>query len=368
MSHYQVLLGDRQAQYETGRQSVKGLLASTLVVWQLLGPTHVATQEKIRCPAVLHNTRAVEPSVTSALAHCADRYTRGALLESFWYDGRLRMSAGFGFPLAGIQFRSLATCHMRSVAMASTEKVALITGANKGIGFETARGLGELGIAIVLGSRDEARGRAAVESLRKKGIEKVEGVCFDVTRPDDHREIARHLEKNFGKLDILVNNAGVMLDKAEFEGEGGFNTTSTVAIDVLRKTFETNFFAVVALTQTLLPLIRKSPAGRIVNLSSILGSLKFHADPTSPIYAMKAFAYDASKTALNAFTVHLAHELQDTPIKVNSAHPGWVKTDMGGPAAPMELSEGGQTSVQLATLPDDGPTGGFFHLGKPIPW
>ena len=118
----------------------------------------------------------------------------------------------------------------------------------------------------------------------------------------------------------------------------------------------------------LTPGLRKSQAGRIVNLSSILGSLSFHADPKSPIYNMKAFAYDASKTALNAFTVHLAQELRGTKIKVNSAHPGWVKTDMGGSAAPLEVAEGGKTSVQLATLPDDGPTGGYFHLGRPLPW
>jgi len=124
----------------------------------------------------------------------------------------------------------------------------------------------------------------------------------------------------------------------------------------------------VALTEALLPLIRKSPAGRIVNLSSILGSLALHADPKSPIYNAKTFAYDASKTALNSFTIHLAWELRDTNIKVNSAHPGWVKTDMGGPQAPMELSDGGKTSAALATLPDGGPTGGFFHLGKPLPW
>jgi NAD(P)-dependent dehydrogenase (short-subunit alcohol dehydrogenase family) len=128
------------------------------------------------------------------------------------------------------------------------------------------------------------------------------------------------------------------------------------------------FFAQVSLTNTLLPLIRKSEAGRIVNLSSILGSLALHADPNSPIYHAKSFAYDASKTALNAYTVHLAYELRDTNIKVNSAHPGWVKTDMGGAQAPMELSEGGKTSAALATLPDDGPSGGYFHLGKPLPW
>ncbi|APW64208.1 SDR family oxidoreductase [Paludisphaera borealis] len=252
--------------------------------------------------------------------------------------------------------------------MASQDKVAFITGANKGIGLETARGLGRLGVAVVIGSRNEANGREAADALRAEGIEKVEAVRFDVTRPEDHQEIARHLKERYGKLDILVNNAGVALDEANFGDPNGVNTTSTVSSDILRRTFETNFFAVVALTQTLLPLIRKSPAGRIVNLSSILGSLALHSDPQSPIYGMKAFAYDASKTALNAFTVHLAHELKGTAIKVNSAHPGWVKTDMGGSAAPMELSEGGKTSVLLATLPDNGPTGGFSHVGEPLPW
>ena len=251
--------------------------------------------------------------------------------------------------------------------MATQGRVAFITGANKGIGLETARGLGELGIAVVIGSRDEAKGRAAAEELTAAGIEGVEAVRFDVTRPEDHRAIVRHLEGRYGKLDILVNNAGVLLDEVDWRS-GGVNTTTSVAPEVLRRTFETNVFAVVALTQALLPLIRKAPAGRIVNLSSVLGSLTLHSDPSSPIYGMKAFAYDASKTALNAFTVHLAQALRGTPIKVNSAHPGWVKTDMGGPSAPMELSEGGKTSVQLATLPDDGPTGGFFHLGEPLPW
>jgi len=252
--------------------------------------------------------------------------------------------------------------------MASQDKVAFITGANKGIGLETARGLGALGVAIVIGSRDEAKGREAADKLRAEGVANVEAVRFDVTKPEDHQAISRHLEDRYGKLDILVNNAGVALDDADFGAPGGFNTTPTVTPEVLRKTFDTNFFAVVGLTQVLLPLLRKSPAGRIVNLSSILGSLTLHSDPSSPIYAMKGFAYDASKTALNAFTVHLAQALHGTPIKVNSAHPGWVKTDMGGSSAPMELSEGSKTSVQLATLPDDGPTGGFFHLGEPLPW
>ena len=252
--------------------------------------------------------------------------------------------------------------------MQTQDKVALVTGANKGIGLETARGLSELGIAIVIASRDEAKGRTAAETLKAEGKKNVAAVRFDVTRLEDHQKIARHLEDRYGKLDILVNNAGVMLEDSDFGAPGGFNTTPTVTPDVLRRTFETNFFAVVSLTQALLPLIRKAPAGRIVNLSSILGSLTLHSDPSSDIYDKKAFAYDASKTAINAFTVHLAQALQGTPIKVNSAHPGWVKTDMGGAAAPMEVSEGGKTSVQLATLPDDGPTGGYYHLGQPLPW
>ena len=127
--------------------------------------------------------------------------------------------------------------------------------------------------------------------------------------------------------------------------------TSTLSPTILRETLDSNFFSPVALTQTLLPLIRKSEGGRIVNLSSILGSNTLDANPGSPIYDMKQFAYDASKTAFNSFTIHLAHELKDTKIKVNSAHPGWVKTDMGGPNATLEVSEGGKTSTRLALLP-----------------
>ncbi|HEV8003073.1 MAG TPA: SDR family NAD(P)-dependent oxidoreductase [Planctomycetaceae bacterium] len=203
------------------------------------------------------------------------------------------------------------------------QNVAFITGANKGIGLETARGLGKLGYAVVLGSRDAGRGRAAADKLKSEGIESVEPFQVDTTNHDDHKKVARHIEERYGRLDVLVNNAGVELDGADFGGN--FNSTSTIALDILRRTFGTNFFGTVALTQTLLPLIRRSPAGRIVNVSSILGSLTLHADPSSEIYNKKAFAYDASKTALNAFTVHLAHELRNAKIKVNAAHPGWVQ-------------------------------------------
>jgi NAD(P)-dependent dehydrogenase (short-subunit alcohol dehydrogenase family) len=139
-------------------------------------------------------------------------------------------------------------------------------------------------------------------------------------------------------------------------------------MEILRETFETNFFGTVALTQRLLPLLRKAFAARIVNVSSILGSLTLQSDPSSKIYPHKGFAYDASKTALNAFTVHLAHELRDTPIKVNAAHPGWVRTEMGGEGADLDISEGGKTSAWLATLPADASTGGYFHLEQRLPW
>ena len=248
------------------------------------------------------------------------------------------------------------------------QKIAFITGANRGIGLETARGLGKLGVMVLLGSRDRGKGEKAAAELRRDGVAQVEPVEFEVLKREDHRRLDEMLEQRFGRLDILVNNAGIERESAEFAAPEGFNDTSTVSEAALRQTFDTNFFAVIALTQTLLPLIRRSLAGRIVNLSSILGSLTLHSDPTSPIYKKKAFAYDASKTAINAFTVHLAAELHDTPIKVNSAHPGWVKTALGGAGALLEISEGGKTSVQLATLTADGPTGGYFHLGQPLPW
>lgn len=244
----------------------------------------------------------------------------------------------------------------------AAQKVAFITGGNKGLGFETARQLGKQGIAVVIGSRDEAKGKEAAARLTAEGVE-AQAIGFDVTRAADYRKVFDYLDKKYGRLDILINNAGV--SREEFMSG---NQTSTTSAEVLHDTFDTNFFGAVQLTQVLLPLIRKSPAGRIVNLSSILGSLALHADPKSPIYNAKAFAYDASKAALNSFTIHLAHELKDTKIKVNSAHPGWVKTDMGTDAAPMEIPEGAKTSVRLATLPDSGPSGGYFHMNDTLPW
>ncbi|MGD0796792.1 MAG: SDR family oxidoreductase [Acidobacteriaceae bacterium] len=240
-------------------------------------------------------------------------------------------------------------------------KVALITGANKGIGLETARQLGKLGVTVLVGSRDLGRGQEAAEILRGAGVD-ARALQLDVTSEADRAAVAELIEREFGRLDILINNAAVNLD------QGAGYETSTTPVKTIRDTFETNFLAVVELTQMLLPLLRKSAAGRIVNVSSAQGSLGLLAPKDSPIYATKTFSYDASKSALNSFTLHLAHELRGTKIKVNSVHPGWVKTDMGGQQAPLELVDGARTSVRLATLGDDGPTGGYFHMDLALAW
>ncbi|MEO6727088.1 MAG: SDR family oxidoreductase [Blastocatellia bacterium] len=243
----------------------------------------------------------------------------------------------------------------------SIKKIALVTGANKGIGFETVRQLAKQGTTVLLGARDEKRGSEAAEKLKGEGLD-VQFLQLDVNNTASQDSAAKFIADKFGKLDILVNNAGVAHDYRVPASQG--------TLEQWRNTFETNMFNLVSLTQKLLPLIKESDAGRIVNLTSILGSLTLNTDPKSPIAAASSSgtAYNASKAALNMFTVHLANELKSTSIKVNAAHPGWVKTDMGGEQAPMELADGAKTSVWLATLPEDGPTGGYFHLGEPLPW
>jgi len=242
----------------------------------------------------------------------------------------------------------------------STKKIGLITGANKGIGLETARQLGKQGVTVLAGARDKAKANAAADELRKEGLD-VHGIVIDVNEEGSIREAAARIEREYERLDILVNNAGVMLDDKK-------KKPSEQSLDAWRKTFETNLFGLVATTQAMLPLLRKSDAGRIVNLSSILGSITLHSTPGSPIYDSKQPAYDVSKSAVNAWTVNLAWELKDTPIKVNAAHPGWVKTEMGGEGAQMEIEDGAKTSVALATLGPDGPSGGFLHMGETLPW
>lgn len=244
-----------------------------------------------------------------------------------------------------------------------SKKIALITGANKGIGLETARQLGKEGITVIAAARNKERGIKAVKQLQSEGID-AEFLQLDVDNNADIKAAFDYINNKYGKLDILVNNAGIMIESGGF----GENNTTTISDKELHETLDTNFFNVVKLTNTLLPLIQKSEAGRIVNLSSILGSLNLHSDASSPIYGSKLFAYNTSKTALNSYTVHLAAALKDTPVKVNSVHPGWVKTDMGSDAAPMEIVDGAKTSVALSLLDSNGPTGKYMHLGEELPW
>ena len=243
--------------------------------------------------------------------------------------------------------------------MSTSQNIALITGANKGLGFEISRQLGKLGTTVILGSRDKKRGLAAAEKLKAEGID-AHSLIIDVTHEPSVVRAADFIGQEYGRLDILVNNAGIMEEKSF--------TPSTLPRDILHDVFDTNFFGVVSVTQALVPLLKKSAAGRIVNISSSLGSLTLQADPAGPFTDFKFLAYDSSKAALNALTIHFAHELRDTPIKVNSACPGWVKTDMGGPEAPGTVENGADTPVWLATLPEDGPTGGFFNSRKAVPW
>ena len=242
------------------------------------------------------------------------------------------------------------------------EKVAFITGANRGIGFETSKQLAKKNTKVILGSRDLDKGKKAIEKLATEGInaDLVQYDAFDLNAP---QKVYDYISKEYKKLDILINNAGVLLTGNLF-----VTNSSSVSDKDIKDTFQTNLFSVISLTQKLLPLIKKSDAGRIVNVSTILSSLTLHSAKDSPITPAKEFAYNASKTALNAFTIHLASELKDTKIKVNSGHPGWVKTELGGPNAPIEVKDSFETSLRLATLDENGPTGGLFHKDETIPW
>jgi len=246
--------------------------------------------------------------------------------------------------------------------MPSENKVAVVTGATRGIGFETARQLGQKGVTVIVGGRTQQEAQAAADKLVAENIQAYP-VTLDITRDADRKVAARFVAEKFGHLDILINNAGI-------GGEGGLLNPHTVetSTEEFQLVFGTNLFSVVATTREFLPLLKKSPAGRIVNLSSILGSLTLQAMPQSPIAPFKAFAYNASKTALNQFTIHLAAELQGTNIKVNSAHPGWVKTELGTQHAQLDIADGAKTSVELALLGNDGPSGKFIHMGKELPW
>ena len=232
--------------------------------------------------------------------------------------------------------------------------VALVTGANKGIGLEIARQLGARGIAVVVAARDEEKAANAASMLKGEGAD-VTPLRLDVTKEADIDGAVAFLQEKFGRLDILINNAG-------FTDVG----TGNSSLQMFRSVFETNVFGPYALTKALLPLLKASPAGRIVNQSSVLGSLSSISKGQGG--AFTAPAYTSSKAALNMLTVVTALELKGTKVKVNAAHPGWVQTDMGGANAPLSVEEGAKTAVDLALIGEDGPTGAFMHKMRPLPW
>ncbi|MFD6154334.1 SDR family oxidoreductase [Streptomyces sp. NPDC060243] len=239
--------------------------------------------------------------------------------------------------------------------MSESTKTALVTGANKGIGLAIARGLADLGFTVAVGARDEARGAAAAESLRAEGA-RAFAVALDVTSEESVAAAAQTVAEEAGRLDVLVNNAGI-----SGSTEDGAQDPTTLDLDVVRTVLDTNVFGVVRVTNALLPLLRRAPSPRIVNVSSTMGSLSLR---TGPVLA----AYAPSKTMLNALTTQYARRLADTPVLVNACCPGWVATDFTGHEPDRTPQEGAAIALRLATLPDDGPRGGFFDDGGVVPW
>ncbi len=241
--------------------------------------------------------------------------------------------------------------------------LALVTGANRGIGFEIARQLAEAGVRVLLTGRDPGATADAAMTLRGTGLD-VEALVLDVTETDSISAAVAHVEGSCGRLDILVNNAGIRIEEYGRQ-------PSEQPLRQWRETFATNLFGLVEVTTAFLPLIRRSAAGRIVNVSSLMASLSTHSDPRSYLYSprFKSLpAYSASKSAVNSWTAHLAYELRETAVKVNAVHPGYTSTGLNEGAGELEVSAGARTSVSMALLDSQGPSGSFVHLGEIVPW
>lgn len=236
-----------------------------------------------------------------------------------------------------------------------TEQIALVTGANRGLGFETCRQLAQQGIHVILSSRDAAKGQAAVEKLKAEGLT-VSYHPLDVANSESIKRLAQFIQKQFGHLEILVNNAGIFIDPQDSAAGSIFQAS----LDTLRTTYETNVYGPLQLCQALIPLMQLQGYGRVVNISSGMGQLS-DMNGGSPGYRL-------SKTALNVLTRIFTDELKGMNILVNSVCPGWVRTDMGGPNAHLSIEKGVNTVVWLATLPDGSPTGLFFRDRQQIPW
>ncbi|KOX27501.1 dehydrogenase [Saccharothrix sp. NRRL B-16348] len=250
----------------------------------------------------------------------------------------------------------------------SEQKVALVTGANKGIGRGVAEHLAALGMTVLVGARDRRRGEEAAEALRAVGGD-AHAVTLDVTDQATVREVARHVEERFGRLDVLVNNAGITGSGQVSPADAHDQLPGSVDLDMVREVFETNVFGVIAVTNAMLPLLRRSPAPRVVNVSSHAASLTLTSDPHGPFAALlPSAAYSPSKTALNALTVQYANELRGDGILVNAVAPGYVDTDSNNHTGFLTVAQGAAVVVRLATLGADGPTAGFFGEEGPVSW
>ena len=238
-------------------------------------------------------------------------------------------------------------------------KTVLITGANKGIGFETAKQLAQSGYFVYLGSRNKIKGLEALEKLKALGINNVDCIEIDVTNIDSIKSASKELEGKVKQLDVLINNAGI--------GGGQAQNLSTGEIENLRKVFETNFFGAVQTTQQFLSLLKKSNEPRIVNVSSGLGSLTIHSSTQNPNYAIYD-AYSCSKTALNAFTVLLAKEFRNTNFKINSVTPGYTATDLNHFQGTQTPEQAAKVIVKYTTVDKDGPTGKFLKEDGEVDW
>ena len=246
-------------------------------------------------------------------------------------------------------------------------RVALVTGANKGIGQQIAKDLAGRGLTVLVGSRNLENGRKAAAGIG----DKAHAIQLDVTDQASITAAAEHIRKEFGRLDVLVNNAGIAGEfppGTPFEERLKFNAPSQAPLSYVRSVYETNVFGVMAVTQAMLPLLREAPAGRIVNVGSSLGSLPLNANPESPFRSMFGSAYSPSKAALNATTLAFAIELEKTAIKVNVVCPGYVATDLNNYSGHRTVEQGATQAVKMALLGPDGPTGTYTDEDGTIPW
>ncbi|PUB27732.1 NADP-dependent 3-hydroxy acid dehydrogenase YdfG [Promicromonospora sp. AC04] len=252
-----------------------------------------------------------------------------------------------------------------TTSYADNARIALVTGGNKGLGLAVARRLGEAGATVLIGGRDATRTEDASASLRDVGL-KAWPLTLDVTVDASAVAAAEQIEREYGRLDILVNNAGILPEATTPDLDRPLD------LAMFRMTFDTNLFGVVSVTQAMLPLLRRSGAGRIVNVSTTMGSLTDQLDPRSPYFGLVLPAYQGSKAALNALTIALSKSLADTSILVNSVCPGWVQTDLGGPdnraAAPTPAEEAAPIVADLALLGADGASGTFVDGAGPVAW